>query len=182
MMKKRRKQNQATRDRIVSAMMELTGKKPLSEITIQELTDLADVSRMTFYRNYTSKEDVFISNIHEILMQYQKDDAQQDPDGHFYDKRRIRHGFSYFYQYKDFVNALICCGFSEIFLQSLTEFALNKWLKDTEDMMERYRLVSFVGIMFNSYLTWIQTPQLLTLDELTDLVSSICENAFTPHP
>ncbi len=177
-MKKRRKQNQATRDRIVAAMMELTKEKPLSEITIQELADLAEVSRMTFYRNYTSKEDVFLSHIQEILMQYQKDDAQQDPEGYFYDKRRIRNGFSYFYEYRDFVNALICCGFSEIFLQSLTDFALNKWLKDTNDMLGRYRLVSFVGIMFNSYLTWIQAPQLLTLDELTDLVSSICESAF----
>ena len=64
----------------------------------------------------------------------------------------VLHGFSYFYQYKDFVNALLRCGFSDIFLQSLTEFTLDKWLKNTDDMMERYRLVS-----------------------------SICENAFINH-
>lgn len=177
-MQTRHRQIQATRSRIVSAMMQLTREKPLSEITIQELTELADVSRMTFYRNYTSREEVFLSHIHEILAQYQEDDAQQNPEGHFYDKDRIRHGFSYFYQYKDFVNALIHCGFSDIFLQNLTEFALSKWLKDPKDNLQRYRLVSFVGIMFNSYLNWIQSTQALTLDELTNLVSSICESAF----
>lgn len=177
-MKERRKQNQIARDRIVSAMMRLTREKPISEVTVQELTELADVSRMTFYRNYTSKEDVFISNIHDILALYQECDAQQNPEGHFYDKGRIHNSFSYFYQYKSFVNALICCGFSDIFLQNLTEFVLNKWLKDTEDKLERCRIVSFVGILFNSYLDWIQSPQQLTLEELTDLVSSICENAY----
>lgn len=178
-MSKRSRQIQTTREHIVSAMMALTQEKPLSEITIQELTELADVSRMTFYRNYTSREDVFLSHIHDILLQYLEDDAQQDPEGHFYDKSRIRHGLSYFYQYKDFVNALIHCGFSDIFLQRLTEFALKKWLKSPEDTLEQYRLVSFVGLMFNSYLTWIQSPESLTLEELTDFVSSICENAFT---
>lgn len=177
-MKERRRQNQMARDRIVSAMMQLIREKPISEVTVQELTELADVSRMTFYRNYSSKEDVFISHIHDILMLYQEDDTLKDQEGHFYDRKRIRHGFSYFYQYKDFVNALICCGLSDIFLQKLTEFALDKWLSDIEDIMERYRLVSFVGIMFNSYLTWIQSSQSLTLDDLTDLVFSICENAY----
>lgn len=78
-MKTRRRQNQIARKRIVSAMMQLTHEKPISAVTIQELTALADVSRMTFYRNYTSKEEVFISNIRDILLLYQEDDAQHPP-------------------------------------------------------------------------------------------------------
>lgn len=125
-MKERRRQNQIARDHIVSAMMQLIREKPISEVTVQKLTELADVSRMTFYRNYSSKEAVFISHIHDILMLYQEDDTLKDQEGHFYDRKRIRHGFSYFYQYKDFVNALICCDLSDIFLQKLTEFAFHR--------------------------------------------------------
>lgn len=86
-MKERRRQNQMARDRIVSAMMQLIREKPISEVTVQELTELADVSRMTFYRNYSSKEDVFISHIHDILMLYQEDDTLKDQEGHFYDRK-----------------------------------------------------------------------------------------------
>jgi AcrR family transcriptional regulator len=176
--KLRNKQNQTARERIVSAMMELIKKKPMSTIEIQELTEKAGVSRMTFYRNYSSREDVFLSRIQDILNCYRQDDKDRDLQGRFYDKERICHGFSYFYQHRDFVKALICCGFSDIFLQNLTEFALDKWMKDADDLQERYQLVSFVGIMFNSYLSWVQQPQYLTLDKLTDLVFSICKGAY----
>lgn len=177
-MKQRNKQNQLVRDRIVSAMMELTRRKPISAVTVQELTEQADVSRMTFYRNYTSKEDVFISRIEEILEQYRRDDPDRKPGESFFDRNRIRHGFSYFYQYKDFVSTLIGCGLSDIFLHRLTEFAMDMWLRGREDRVEQYRLVTFVGLMFNSFLTWIQPSQSMSLEELTDLVASICERAY----
>ena len=44
---------------IVSALLQLTDLKPLSSVTISELCQKAGVSRMTFYRNYASVEDIF---------------------------------------------------------------------------------------------------------------------------
>lgn len=52
---------------IVSALLKLIYEKPLSTITISELTKKAGVSRMTFYRNYDSKEEVFIGHLDEIF-------------------------------------------------------------------------------------------------------------------
>ena len=39
-MKERRRQNQIARDHIVSAMMQLIREKPISEVTVQKLTEL----------------------------------------------------------------------------------------------------------------------------------------------
>lgn len=177
-MEKRNKQNQMARERIVSAMMELTEKKPISAVTVQELTDRAGVSRMTFYRNYSSKEDVFLSQIQDILERYQQDVEDKDLDGYYCDRAHIRHGFSYFYQYRDFVSTLMRCGLSDQFLQRLTQFALGKWLKKEDDKMTRCSIVAHVGLMFNSFLSWIGSAQSQTLDELTDMVSAICQRAF----
>lgn len=173
------RQNQAARKNIVTAMMQLIRQKPISTITIQELTELAGVSRMTFYRNYTSREDVFLSHIQDILNQYRQEGTEKNPGEQFYDRKNIRRAFSYFYQYRDFIDALNCCGLTDIFLQNLTQFVLDKWLEIKNTVTERYRLISFVGIMFNNYLCWIQPPQTLTLDELTDLTYETCEKAYS---
>ena len=53
--------NQQTREKIVNALLTLIKEKPLSTITITELTQLAGVSRMAFYRNFSTKEEVFSS-------------------------------------------------------------------------------------------------------------------------
>lgn len=51
-MKERRRQNQIARDHIVSAMMQLIREKPISEVTVQKLTELADVSKVAFITTY----------------------------------------------------------------------------------------------------------------------------------
>ena len=43
------------RECMVQALIRLLGEKPLSAISITELTAAAGVSRMTYYRNYQSQ-------------------------------------------------------------------------------------------------------------------------------
>ncbi len=57
---------------IVSALLRLIYEKPLSVITISELCSRAGVSRMAFYRNYTSKEDIFAKELGELFEKFSK--------------------------------------------------------------------------------------------------------------
>lgn len=59
--------NLLARECIVEAMIKLIYEKPLSAITISELTERAGVSRMTFYRNYGSKEDVWKDELADLV-------------------------------------------------------------------------------------------------------------------
>lgn len=47
-----------TRACITKALVKLTQEKALSSISVTELCQAAGVSRMAFYRNYRSKEEV----------------------------------------------------------------------------------------------------------------------------
>ena len=63
-------QNLLARERIVAALTELMSQKDYASITITEITQKADVSRMTYYRNYSSKEDIlrrFMSDVGERI-------------------------------------------------------------------------------------------------------------------
>ena len=53
-----RKPNSVVRERITAALFELMAEKPLDAISISELTERAEVARVSFYRNFESREDV----------------------------------------------------------------------------------------------------------------------------
>lgn len=46
------------KERIADALLELCAEKPFPDISISEITDRADVGRATYYRHFSSKEDV----------------------------------------------------------------------------------------------------------------------------
>lgn len=50
--------NKVTRECLRIAMFKLMGQEPFEKISITELTKCAGVSRVAFYRNYESKEDL----------------------------------------------------------------------------------------------------------------------------
>ena len=57
MKSKKNQANVLAKECMVSALMQLLEDKPLSAISVTELTEKAGVSRMTYYRNYQSKEE-----------------------------------------------------------------------------------------------------------------------------
>ncbi len=52
--------NKLTRECIQTALVELIAVKPFDKITVTELVKRSGVSRMSFYRNYKTKEDVIL--------------------------------------------------------------------------------------------------------------------------
>lgn len=59
---------QKTKTAIHNALVKLMARKSVSEITVQELTDTANISRKTFYLHYKDLTDVF----HEIETEFLK--------------------------------------------------------------------------------------------------------------
>ena len=55
-------------DYIYQALVELMDKKPYGKITITDVTKKAGVSRMAFYRNYQSKDDILIGHYKQMLL------------------------------------------------------------------------------------------------------------------
>ena len=63
-------QKQATRQRLYGALMELWANQPLAEVSVVELADRAGVSRMAFYRNCGTKEQVVEFYLDDLFGQY----------------------------------------------------------------------------------------------------------------
>lgn len=168
--------NLMAKECIVSALLQLIREKPLSSITISELTAKAGVSRMTFYRNYTSKEEIFSLHLKEILINYEEEDRQQQLKGIYYDHAHMIHCFQYWYKYREFFDGLIYCGFGNIFLEYLTKYIQQKWLTDSSTPQEYYKLSCFAGGLYNVYIAWASNGYLESLDEIAQILYDIYGN------
>ena len=109
-MKKKNQSNQLAKECIVTALIQLTEQKPFSAITISELTDRAGVSRMTYYRNYTSKEDVFKKYMDEIVEKYRREAGKLKKGKRYGEYENILQCFQYFVKYKNFIKCIIKIG------------------------------------------------------------------------
>ena len=58
---------QRTQHVLGDALVELMHRKPFNEITVQEVLDLAQVGRSTFYLHYRDKDDLFLSDAEDFF-------------------------------------------------------------------------------------------------------------------
>lgn len=55
---------------ITNSLFELIKVKPYSEISINEITDNAKVHRASFYRNFSSKEDIIEKWLNRVTVNF----------------------------------------------------------------------------------------------------------------
>ena len=100
-----------SRDCMVQALIQLLKTKSLSNITITELTERAGVSRMTYYRNYHSLDEIFSSYLKDLVESYRQDVATWPDKGNYNDSRNMLHCYEYFNHYKEFIACLVHSGY-----------------------------------------------------------------------
>ena len=122
---------QFSRDCMVQALMQLLQTKSLSNITISELTERAGVSRMTYYRNYNSMDEIFISYLKDLVDAYRQDVAAWPDKGNYNDYRNMLHCYEYFDHYREFIACLVNTGLGHLLLQALDSYILDTYY--TED-------------------------------------------------
>lgn len=135
---------------IVSALIQLIYTKPLSSITISELCQKAGVSRMTFYRNYNSIDEIFLARLSELFDEYKNDARFKNKTGIFYDKEHMIHYFTALFHYRDFMNGLLYCGFGIHFLEMMNDYLLKEWQHSADPLT----LAAFSGSLYNVFSLW----------------------------
>lgn len=163
--------NLLVKEFILSALLKLLKEKPLSAISISELCSRAGVSRMTFYRNYASKEEIIFKHFEEIFEKYKSEDFEKYQTGLFCDSNHIKHYFESIYRYRDFLDSTVSCGFGILFLNMLNDYLIEKW----SSVSDKYTLVSFAGALYNMFHVW----SLSGYSESADDMSAQLERIFT---
>lgn len=170
---------------IRDAMINLIEEKEVSQITIKELAERADINRKTFYTHYSSIEDFFdkIENevIDKLLLILDKHDFFQEQ----FD------GLAFFTSLNDvitedfdFYQKLIGANYNNFLfikvkpiLKAAIVDRFYKKLKINKELLSLYAEFAASGIM-SMYVEWFSMNRSLSLEELAKAANNIAFNGI----
>lgn len=167
---KREKQIQESKNMIKDALFTLLLEKNFRDITISEITDKAGVARMTFYRNFASKEEIILYLFQSILKEI-KDEVMKIPTPSIKDLIRIRFEVI---QKNQYIDQLV--SKNEI-LELLIEFrktnmsSFDHLLPSIDSYTRQYKMG---GIQSVTEL-WIKTGMRESPQEMTDRIIKLID-------
>lgn len=161
-------QNQLIRESIFTALMILMEKKSFEEISITELAKKAGVSRMSYYRNYHSKEDIISLYIDDILDEYTKISN--------YEKHNRYHRKYLFIEcFKNnerLLRNLINSGLTYLILDRINRLINKDLLSPCLPEFDQQNVRFAVGGLYNVIIEWLKYNMTESIDELT---AKLCE-------
>lgn len=171
-MDKRKEANRRVKESITNALLDLLNEKSISEISISEIISKAGVARVSFYRNYASKENVITTLIADVLENF-RENIRFDGNN-FYNYENVHKSFEYFSQYSNQVLDLHRFGYGSILLEMLNHFHEEIAGTMNYKSIEKYQLYIYIGSLYNTAMIWLQNGQKETIDEISDMFYLTC--------
>lgn len=153
-MDKRKEANLKVKKLITDALLALMEKKDINEISVTELITTAGVARVSFYRNYSSKENVLIVLINFILNDFRGGKEYDEID--YRTIEHIEQCFNYIYKYRNYILGLYRCNYATVLLEELNRFHEAVAGEMSVNSVEKYAMYMFMGAMFNSGVAWLK--------------------------
>lgn len=158
--------NQAIKDYITQALILLMAEKPFGEIHISEITTKAGVNRASFYRNFSSKEDI----LHQYL--------RRQFDEHFQAialAGQLRHTrdifvniFAFLKNCEQMLFVLYDQDFSHLLLDFIKDCCGARAEQDND---LAYKNALIMGVVFGAVDEWIRRGCVQSPDEMADKVA-----------
>lgn len=171
-MDKRKEANLRVKSSITMALFSLMHQKSFSDITISEIIRTAGVARVSFYRNYDSKEDVLLTLIEDILEEFRS--TIDSNETNYYTYENIRRSFAYFKRYGSYILDLYHFGYGSILLEKLNQFHEEVAGNMPSRSIERYELYMYMGALFNTAIQWIRNGTMESEEDITGMFCRAC--------
>ena len=157
---------------IAEALFSLMQYKSLENISVKELVKKAGVSRMTYYRYFSSKEEILACYLEHILSEYEKQvDSSHSSSFHSYE--HVLSSLLFFQIYKTFALCLRDAGMESLLLDALNDYVKKQSGFDAEKPVRAYSYYFYAGALFNVYMQWILEDTTTPATELASIISKI---------
>lgn len=160
--------NEQVVQNIIDALLVLLKTQLLEEIRIVDLVHLAEVSRNSFYRNFSDKDDVLRRYISDVTDQwYESSDVNLT--NHEKDSRFFIPLLRHMYEYRDVASILIRNGKLHLLEEEFDRRALSR-LDGTEDP---WYIAYLSGGIFKVFRRWAENGYQETPETISDHLSKI---------
>lgn len=163
---------------IIQALFELLKSKDYHDISILEISERAGVNRSTYYRNFSSKDEI-LQSFFKFLM-----DAYAE---HYKIKKiftveeYLLSIFTCFYAYKEELLMLYKNDLIYPLLDIFRQYFAYEKMDETMSEFEKYKLAYHVGGIYNNLLFWFHRDMKETPREMVDISLRILQEGYQPN-
>lgn len=162
--------NTYVKKQITAALLALLKEKPLSAISISELTSKAEIGRVSFYRNYQSMEDILKQESDRLIKEWGRlyeSNPESSPETLFPSL------FDFYRDHKEFYTTLYDAGMSSIMMETIINtIHITPEMQNLEAYMKSFWAYGIYGWMIE----WIRRGMQESGNELLTLFTSARQN------
>ena len=158
-------------------LLDLMLIKHYDEITVSEICEMANMPRKSFYRYFSSKDGALYSLIdHTMGDFFQMSLPEKKSRGHAVGDLDLF--FAFWYDNKDFLDALLRSGLSGMLVERVSAFALHEGhlprkVKDAPQPMQEIALSFTICGLMAMMLNWHRQGFPVSADEMTKMAISM---------
>ena len=178
-----------TRRFLGQALQELIIEKSYETITVQDITDRADLNRATFYLHYTSKEDLlgdFLETQFDALVQ--RIEEETDGDVHKDLTVSVRVVFEHAAEYADLYKVLLGANGQGVVVHRILNYIARhdeQWL--AEEFADKVVTIPipilarhFAGSLYSCVAWWLENDMPHSVEYMADVLEKMCLTAVVP--
>lgn len=166
--------NVLTKECIVTALLRLMETKSYANISITDITNIAGVSRMAYYRNYKSKDEILIKHLTDqekkllINIHGEKVDTFKDV---------IKLISNFFLSNSQVIQAVYDAGLSNTLSVLLSERVQCYFPVVIENPAGKYAVHYYVGAILSVFKLWFDNGMVESVDEISEIIFNLINNA-----
>ena len=169
-MEKINETNVLTKECIVTALLRLMEVKSYPSITITDITNLAGVSRMAYYRNYKTKDDILINYLLEqetkLINQLQGSHAQTV-------RGMIYYIAEFFQENVQVLTAVFDAGLVHSITTLLGERVRSYFPIVNNSTEGKYAIQFYVSAIIGVFRMWFDNGMVESAEEISDILCNL---------
>ncbi len=173
---KRYIENMRVKRSIQDALFSLMEKKKFSEIRVSDIISVSGVAKASYYRNFSSLEDIIYSYIDRMNNEI----AQQMPHQHDTDIPAMRQNlivlYNYYLEHRKEILLLCSNGFYESIQDNTDQFLINALGDMPSKSMERYNIFLLSGAICHVQIEWLKNKAPESPEAFADFNIKFIEN------
>lgn len=172
-MAKQNEINLLTKECIVTALLRLMQEKNYEEISITDITNLAGVSRMAYYRNYKSKDEILIKRLEDEEKKLIDSLNGEKADNL---KEIISYIFTFFQENANVIKAVYEAGLSHRLSNMLSQRIYSYFPVAGTSPGGKYAVYYYVGAIFSVFRLWFKEGMKESVDDISNIIYRLINN------
>jgi len=155
---------------IYEAYKNLLSKKNYDKISVCEICTKAGVSRMSFYRSFSSKEDLTLKGFGRIISRMKNNIENLEVKNEY---TIVKEFFEIFKGFKDLLHSIESSSISDIISLEISKKLQENTPNDYMNKTSKYIPIFYFSAVGSVLISWLKDGAIETPDEMARLVTSM---------